>query len=398
MLKKTSLYFIIVFFSLVVSLIVGEIYFILNDKEKLNKTQSNKKNKLLYDENLGWIQNHNMILKIYGNEFGNFTQITNNLGLNNLIDFDDKTSHENKVLVLGDSHTQSTGVATKKIWTEIVNKKFGYKKKYILFNTASGGYNLDQYYFSLIKYIDIIKPNLVILGFTSATDFYDVGRFNEQFISGKKTGRSYFKLSGNNLTIDKSLQGEKNITVSENNNENNYGNKKYIQIIKNNLNKLYIYRNLKGTKIGYFLVSKFRSENYSIWPGMEMALKIKLNNLEREKLKLIDRILSLINEECNKRNIDLIILHLPYIVETYPDIWEYTYKSNPNFSIDGGEKKLINLTNKHNIRFIKTRKIMEKEFLNTKKRLHFMRDGHMNNDGHIVIGRIVSNYLEKNYP
>ena len=41
---------------------------------------------------------------------------------------------------------------------------------------------------------------------------------------------------------------------------------------------------------------------------------------------------------------------------------------------------------------------MEKEFLNTKKRLHFMRDGHMNNDGHIVIGRIVSNYLAKNYP
>ncbi|WP_163362900.1 hypothetical protein, partial [Klebsiella aerogenes] len=57
------------------------------------------------------------------------------------------------------------------------------------------GYSLDQYLVRFRRLAPIVKPRVVIIGFSAATDFYDVGRTRAgDFVYGSDIGRIYFSL------------------------------------------------------------------------------------------------------------------------------------------------------------------------------------------------------------
>ncbi|HTZ11026.1 MAG TPA: hypothetical protein VMD04_01420 [Candidatus Margulisiibacteriota bacterium] len=95
---------------------------------------------------------------------------TNNLGFRDSEDFYlTENASRKRVLVLGDSMVFGVGVAQDKIFSEILKKE---SPGYIFINSGVTGYDTVQEYLVLKRYIDIVKPDVVILFFTEANDMF----------------------------------------------------------------------------------------------------------------------------------------------------------------------------------------------------------------------------------
>ena len=396
LLKGVITYFLISVVSIFTTIILFEIYLRNLDD---NFFESSNKEKFLYNKNLGWIYNNNLIVERDSDEFDYHLSYTNNIGLNHKLDFV-KENYDNveKILVLGDSHTSAIGVDTENNWVSLLNKYFKtIDNNIVFFNAGTEGYNLDQYYFSFKRYKEIVKPTKVIIAFSSATDFYDVGKFSKEFIYGKNIGRSFFEIENDNkLILNTSLENIENIENVFSNSDNQEKSTNFSQYIKNLLYKTKLFWFLKGSKLSYWLASKLRFENFSIWPGIELALKKELNYTENKKLILVEKIIQKIKNEAEQIGAELYLLHIPYMVEIYDDIWNLTYKNNINFQIDIGEKKLKIISNILDIKFIETRSSLNDHHRKFNQNLHFIKDGHMNETGHKELARIIIQYFINN--
>lgn len=93
-------------------------------------------------------------------------------GFNDKKNFYDNYDAFKKVLVLGDSFSWGCCADKEKGYVDLLNEY--YKKSNILFfNTGVGGYGQNNQLAVLNKYFDVIKPNIVLLGFYTGNDFWD---------------------------------------------------------------------------------------------------------------------------------------------------------------------------------------------------------------------------------
>lgn len=116
---------------------------------------------------------------------------TNKLGL-----FDDPIDMavdrtKPRILALGDSHTMATGVAPSETWANQLERlliRAG--KPSSVYNAGVGGYSIDQYLTRFRKLRESLDPHVVVVAFSTATDFIDVGRLpGGGFVYGSDRGR-----------------------------------------------------------------------------------------------------------------------------------------------------------------------------------------------------------------
>ena len=197
MIKKTFFYFISISLICLISLFMAEFYLKIKYNNNLKK-HSNLKNFMSsprnYHPEYGWNLKKNYEFFYLTDDNMIVRRVTNNLGLASGYD-NNINSNDYRILVLGDTFTEGLGVNTEESWPSqlqnIVENNLG--KKIEIYNAAVAGYNLDQYYFRLRELNEKIKPNLILIGFSTATDFYDVGRDNKYFIYGKNIGETTSK-------------------------------------------------------------------------------------------------------------------------------------------------------------------------------------------------------------
>jgi len=93
-------------------------------------------------------------------------------GFNDPKNFHHDFSNDFRVLVLGDSFTQGASADPDQGFVPLLNQSFK-EKGVLFFNTGVGGYGQNNQVAVLKKYFDVIKPQLVILGFYPGNDFTD---------------------------------------------------------------------------------------------------------------------------------------------------------------------------------------------------------------------------------
>ncbi|MFA6142099.1 MAG: hypothetical protein WC738_02260 [Candidatus Omnitrophota bacterium] len=143
---------------------------------------------------------------------------TNSMGFRSSRDFDFKDAQRKRVMILGDSMAFGYRLEQKNVFSEILNdKNIGFD----FVNTSVIGYTTAQEYLTLKKYIDIIKPEIIILFYYQANDIWENCR-NDCFhpkaylsngrlaIAGvkKHSGTAFYKRSNFYRLLDKRiLQG-----------------------------------------------------------------------------------------------------------------------------------------------------------------------------------------------
>jgi len=101
-----------------------------------------------------------------------YTLFKNPHGFNDSKNFYDNFDEFKRVLVLGDSFTGGASADEGHGYVDLLNQ---YYNNYgvIFFNTGIGGYGQNNQLAVLKKYLNVIKPHVVLLGFYTGNDFMD---------------------------------------------------------------------------------------------------------------------------------------------------------------------------------------------------------------------------------
>ena len=398
MIKKFFFYFITISFILLLSLAMTEFFLSFKQKKSLEK-YSNLKNFMSspreYHPEYGWNLKKNYEFYYLTEDNHVVRRVTNNMGFASNYD-NNIYSKKYKILIVGDSFTEGLGVDTEKSWPNQLQDiiKNNLTKNIEIYNAAVAGYNLDQYYFRIRELDELIKPDLILLGFSSATDFYDVGKNKRYFVYGKKIGRNYFEIKNNLLIENSSLNSQRFFEKEDSNVANTF---KIEEIIKNFLKDFEIYKKFKKSKYVLRIISMTRDLNLSFWPGAEIALSKKNNSVEIEKINLVNKILKKISAEFGK-NKKIFLVHIPYNIEVDLILWKKTFGKQPDkYNQRGAEKKIIEATKGSNIEFISTLEILQNESIKFEEGLYLKQDGHLNIIGNRIVAQIIYDKISNIY-
>ncbi len=294
---------------------------------------------------------------------------------------------ENKdpvVLCLGDSHTFATGVSQAECWPRILETLLRQEGNSLrVYNGACTGYSLHQYKVRLEGFLQQIKPSYVVVGFSMATDLYDLippsrggwiygSQFPERdywdFSEEGKIIRKHF------VPMDTDIKGEEKTKTVQ-----------YSQSLRTFLSNFATVRYLWRSNIALWLGSKLRPGGQSLWPGVEMGIEKEISDPYRYNWNLTLALLESLNNDCKKNNAKLIIFTIPYLPQVYDEIWSITFGNNPKFKQDAGIQRIKGFCHDKNILFCDSTPFLRTETQKTGKWLHFREDAHPTSEGHRII-------------
>jgi lysophospholipase L1-like esterase len=405
MIKKLLFPLLTVLIIIISTFLILEIFFKAQNYFIIKKG-GNLKNYMItpriYNQDYGWELKKNFEYTYLTADSDIIKKKTNNLGLASEFNLD-ILNDKFKILVIGDSFTESLGVNTPNSWPNQLQKKLkeNLYNNVEIYNGAIAGYNLDQYYFRIKDLFQKIKPDMIIIGFATATDFYDVGKFNKYFVYGDNIGRNYFEVINGELNINTNLNSIENFATKyqliENFKKNNPQDKEIelLQSIKELLHTSSVYERIKKSTLIVKIAMSLRNNERSLWPSTEIGIAKENTPLEKNKINLIKKIFEKISYEFGAKT-DLFLIHIPYKVEVDKKFWSKTFGKHPEkFDQSGPEKKLISLITNKQIKFIPSVAKFRDKFNNEKKELYLKNDGHLNKFGNELVSEIVLENIEK---
>lgn len=314
-------------FSLILALIIIEISFAVLDiynprPPKHVGEYKNKKSKyFVMDKHVGWRMapntnfqwiTENRSVKYHSNEKG-FRVSKNHKNIDKY--------HRKKILILGDSHLWGLGLKYDKSFAGLLNRSF-YNLDVI--NLAMPGFGLDQIYLSLVQWGLVENPEMVIAGiFTD--DFF------RSFNAYKSVNKPVFMVVNGQL-IFKSSSDKPNTLV---------------RYLEKKSRILEFYRDGDEWLGRIFGIGEWWNMN-----------KLILDNLI---------------ETCNKNDLPLLVVHIPYYTgNPFPELKRYLLAKNIDY-IDLNDVAKGKLEN-----------------------LYFREDKHLNENGHRLLAKSVNQWIQDN--
>jgi len=338
MIKKLLFPLLTVLIIIISTFLILEIFFKAQNYFIIKKG-GNLKNYMItpriYNQDYGWELKKNFEYTYLTADSDIIKKKTNNLGLASEFNLD-ILNDKFKILVIGDSFTESLGVNTPNSWPNQLQKKLkeNLYNNVEIYNGAIAGYNLDQYYFRIKDLFQKIKPDMIIIGFATATDFYDVGKFNKYFVYGDNIGRNYFEVINGELNINTNLNSIENFATKyqliENFKKTNPQDKEIelLQSIKELLHTSSVYERIKKSTLIVKIAMSLRNNERSLWPSTEIGIAKENTPLEKKKINLIKKIFEKISYEFGAKT-DLFLIHIPYKVEVDKKFWSKTFGKHP---------------------------------------------------------------------
>jgi hypothetical protein len=161
-------------------------------KEHWNKNMDRPGRRQRLEEN-GWINSDGTIVDI--------DYFINKQGFRhdgNVIDYMD--GHKGGVVYLGDSHTMGVGVPIEESWTYIAHHLCEKTKDLRYINMGCPGYGIDSYYRLLKRYIEYLKPNVVVISYpwqNTRTETFNIRKDCWEIQTITKSGRQHLDNQNN---------------------------------------------------------------------------------------------------------------------------------------------------------------------------------------------------------
>jgi len=295
-----------------------------------------------------------------------------------------------KIMVLGDSHTFASGVSPEESWPNVLEKLLfkGDKTAGTVYNCAVPGYSLGQYLLRMRQLEQILKPDVIIIGFSMATDLYDLipPRLGG-FVCCPTYGRVYFDLDARGELVEcHELEG-----------------KNLAETVKKDLPLLIkikfllkdhsvLYRRLRRSKLAMWM---FININPSLWPGQDTALKKNLNAGDKYRWLLAQQIIKKIAEESFRKNRIVVLVNIPYLAQVYDEVWLASFGRRPEkYDRWIAGERLRDICNKAGVYYIDTTKALVEEVRRHKRWVHYRSDAHPTVEGHKIIAAEVYESLK----
>lgn len=342
------------------------------------------------DQELGWVPRPNSHARIITSEF-DVEAVSNNLGLHDFAVPPDPAGQRFSILALGDSHTAATGVPTGKSWPKVLQDDL--ERNGVLswvYNAGVHGYSIDQYLVRFRQLAPILKPHVVIVGFSVATDFYDVGLTKwGGFVYGSDIGRVYFSLNTDgDLVEHRELVGQ---TL-----DNQDGGAPLISLasLRSKLNQLALYRLFSRSEIAMWLAMRLRTAEESLWPGLDTALRIDMSADDRRRFDLASKLIGRIAYEAHQLGAVPMLVHIPYLAQVYDSVWNNSFGSVSGYNRDLAGKRLDAIAQHYDMVYVDVDSIMRDYVAKQGNEwVHYAIDGHPTVTGQRLIGDAVFDAL-----
>lgn len=310
--------------------------------------------------------------------------------------------HQCDWLAVGDSHTMATGVGTQQTWPNVTERLLNHDgaTPVRIWNTGVGGYSLGQYLMRARDLYSKVKPKVLLIGFSTATDFYDVIPPRKGgFIYFNGFGRVYFDLdSAGKLVQHDELVGVNTLTQSSDvgtaNTTIEQPATSFMVQVKTYLGEnSELYRAAKSSRLAVWFASQSTSQD-SIWPSMDTVAKKVPNEQDRYRIALATAILRQMSVEAKAAGAVPILVKIPYLPEVYDEIWNNSFGMYPNiYDRDRAGELMREVAAQADMQLIDT----TAEFTAAVKQrghwLHFPIDRHPNVEGQALIAEVVAKTL-----
>ena len=344
---------------------------------------------LVNDPNLGWLPKPGMY-KGTSAEYSATASI-NSLNMNDREVTKSDMESENRILALGDSHTFAVGASTYESWPKrLETRLFPNRESGVVWNAAVSGYSVGQYLERFRGLKDRLHPSLVLVGFSMATDLYDlIPPERGGFVYGGNASRVYFDLSPSGELVEKTYSSKGAVQVPST--------KKDISLrIREVLERFSLYRRLKRSNLATW-IAVHRPGGVSLWPGLDTALKKELTEDDKYRWLLAERILAKLVSEAREMKAKVVIVNIPYLAQVYDSTWAASFGTRPDVYdrwIAG--RRLAALCQRIGAIYIDTTEAFVAAAQERHRWLHWPQDAHPTPEGQDLIAEVVADELLKN--
>lgn len=295
-----------------------------------------------------------------------------------------------RILALGDSHTYAVGASWNETWPHqlelLLNTQQAGERtdRFRVYNAGCVGYSLHQYLHRLIDQGPRVKPNYVVVGFSFATDLYDLLPPDRGgWIYGDDKERDYFDFDANGQLV------EKHWAPNAAGPDAPRGSTTSAASVRQLLGNFATFRYLRRSKLALWVGSKLRLGGQSLWPNMEVVVNREISPEHEYQWKLAQALLLRMRDESKQQGAELIVLGIPYLPQVYDDVWAVTFASNPNCDRDASRQRLAAWCAANGIRYVDSCDLLRQRSKAAGRLLHHAKDAHPTPEGQKVIAEAV---------
>jgi hypothetical protein len=291
-----------------------------------------------------------------------------------------------RIVALGDSNTFAQGVSQREAWPNVLEELLFRNDPAAgaVYNLGVVGYSLGQYLVRMRELQDVLKPQLVIVGFTVHNDLYDVvppGRGG--FVLEPRLGRVYFDLdAAGHLVESHELVGR---TVSGRQDRQ----QSLSDRVKDTLRYSALYRRYRRSDLAMLVAARLRLDE-SFLPGVDTALKRSLSMDDDYRWRLAGRIIERIAREAHDMGAKVMLVNIPHLPQAYDDLWASSFGTRPDqYDRWVGSERLARICREAGVYFVDATPRFAEESRRQGKRFHHRRDRHPDREGQRIIAETV---------
>lgn len=343
------------------------------------------------DPVLGWVPQPGNYT-IATTEFS-FSGTINSLTMNDREVVAGDLTRPRRILALGDSHTFAVGAPAEATWPKRLEARLfpDEPRGGVVWNAGVPGYSLGQYLLRFRSLQPQLHANLVVVGFSMATDLYDlIPPERGGFVYGGNAARTYFDLGANGELTKKTYRAPKRDEAApEATRDRALGLRDY-------LGHLALYRRFKRSNLAVWIAVHSGFGGHSLWPGLDTALKKELTEDDRYRWLLAERILAELVEEARASGAQTVIVNMPYLAQVYDDVWAWSFGTKPDtYDRWIAGRRLGEICSRIGAGYIDTTDDFIAAVRARGHWLHWPQDAHPTPEGHDLIAAVAARGLPK---
>jgi lysophospholipase L1-like esterase len=293
-----------------------------------------------------------------------------------------------RVLALGDSHTFAIGVSRDEAWPLVLDRTLfaSSPSRGRVFNGGVAAYSLGQYLQRFRMLQPAIRPQLVLVGVSTATDLFDLlpPRLGG-FVYGGNTARVYFDLDDQGQLVERTFVPQATVAAPA---------RATGLRLRESLRQLALYRRFQTSLIAMRLATTIRLPGSDpIWAGPDVVLHRELNAREQFQWALATAIIRRLVQEERASGGTVALVVIPYLPEVYDDIWNATFGRSPAYDRFIGARRLETIATDAGAAFIDTTPALVAEVRRSHGSLHYRIDKHPTAAGQRVIAGAVATFI-----